>query len=150
SRRWNVAPTANRSGLSERTSTASSPLRPWALVILPTTMVGSSTSVDEVDDGPGVLLGGGRPHDGPDGLGGAPALADDLAHVPGAHLDRVAEAPGVLGLAHADRVGIVHQFTYEELDEFPHLRPPWPRRALRPRRPRPRPPHRRTSARRAS
>src|SRR5262245_20738921 len=128
-----TAPGTQRSGLSERFSTATSPWTPWALVIRPTVTAGSSTSVLEIDAGGEALARRGCADDGADRLGGAAAPADHLAELTRADRDVIRRSPLVEGLGHLGGVGILDELTTQELDELLHLRPlrsPWRRRQV--------------------
>ena len=54
-------------------------------------------SVEELDVDVGVVAGGGGPHDGADGLGGAAAPADHAAEVAGPDVDVEADPAAALG-----------------------------------------------------
>src|SRR6187551_290522 len=100
-------PGNQRSGLSERFCTESSPRTPWGLAIRPTVTVGSSTSVLEVDAGGQVLARGRCANDRTDRLGGAAAATDHLAELAGADRDAVRGTAVVEGLGDAHGVGVV-------------------------------------------
>src|SRR5581483_777579 len=118
SSRWRTAPLANRSGTSESTSTATSPLTPCARVIWPTTTVGSDISVEDLDGGVNALAEGRRLHDRADRARRPAAPADDLAHVVGAHPELEGGPAVVAQLGHLDGVGIVHQLLGEVLEQL--------------------------------
>src|SRR6185295_14628373 len=115
-----VPPAAQRSGLSERFCTETSPRRPCTPVTTPTTTVGSSTSVFDVHHGAVAIALGGRANDGSDRLGRSATSADDLAHVFRGHANAIAGTALVEGLLDRDGVGLVDQLLDEELDEVFH------------------------------
>src|SRR5262245_49789921 len=86
SRSKTTASGRQRSGLSERFWTETSPRIPCGLATTPTTIVGRSTSVLEFDPDGDVLPRGRRADDGPDRLRRPPAPADHLAELPRADL----------------------------------------------------------------
>src|SRR4051794_12785369 len=109
-----VLPGANlRWGSSVRTSTVTSPRRPWGLPIRPTTTStwlsegpsAASVDIHEVDPR-AAGAGQGRDHCSERG-GGAPAAADHLAEVVGVHADLQDRAAAELLVAHDDVVGVV-------------------------------------------
>src|SRR5687768_6235283 len=87
---------------------------------MPTTTVGSSTSVFDVHHRAVSLTLRGRADDGADRLGRAAPAADHLAHVVRGDANAVPRSTVVERLLDGDGVGFIDQLLDEELDEVLH------------------------------
>src|SRR4051812_21697757 len=110
-----MVPGSRRSRWFVESLTMTSPLRPWGLVICPTSNIGL---VDDVDRGFDALRRARRPHDRADGLGHPTPPADDLAHVVGRHVQREHDAAAALAHVDADGLGLVDDGLGEVLEDL--------------------------------
>src|SRR6476620_11399257 len=90
---------------------------------MPTTIVGPSTSILEIDADRDVLPGGGRANDRADRLGRPSTPPDHFAELARADRHGIDGPTLIERLVDANGIGVVDELTAQELDELPHVSP---------------------------